>query len=189
MERLDAEDEVHIFCNANSKAFSAEKKATITANKKCSVAFQVAPTTANSVDFAIAVEVAKRFAEEKDTENMYILISKDKHFDTIVRELNRVFNLKKAFNCTESIDEALAKYALLKIEDEEHLWKYLLINFGQARAKAIFGSMTEIFLEQDVLVKLKKGGILKNDVNNRKGTNRFHRGRRFLQALWKSGIS
>lgn len=165
VELLHENDEIHIFYNSGNKSFTSAKKEEIAVCAKCSVDYHVITASANAVDFAIAIEVCKRYAENKDEQNMYILVSKDNHFETIARELNRSFTLKKGFYRVNSIKEALSKYFLFKVENEEGLRQVLVENFGNVRGTAIFKTISDIFVKRKpgslFLKKLRHLSIIK----------------------------
>lgn len=150
IELLHEDDEIHIFYNTGNKSFNFEKRKAITASAKCSVDYQVIQASANAVDFAIAVEACKRYAENKDEENMYILVSKDKHFEVIIRELNRIFQLKSGFYRVASIEEAMSKFFLLKVKNKDNLSQALIGNFGEIRGVAILKSLCSLFSNQEI---------------------------------------
>lgn len=151
IEKLDAADMVNIFYASGApgnKAFSEEKKAAIVKRAKCDVNFHVIQKDSNAVDFAICTEVAKHFALTEEKDDIFLLISRDNHFDLIIRELHRAFNVKNKFLKVSSIEDGVSKYYLKRIDTLEKFNRYLVGQFGKESGNEIYFRISGLFKSQ-----------------------------------------
>lgn len=129
ISKLKIDDVVKIFYAANNKHFIQESVREELKNRsRCSVEFISVKAGANTVDFAIAVHIAKDCESGKSGQVM-CMVSGDKHFDIVKNELSNLYG-DIVVNRVESIEEGMMRYYILDIDSASSLKEALELQYG-----------------------------------------------------------
>lgn len=147
IEKLTADDEVHVFYGGKNQYYTKQKKAELSGKSECSFTFTQVDSKPNAADFAIAVEISKHIAEHANDKILYSIISLDQHFNTITAQLLRVFGEKAHIIREFSIENVFAKYFMAKVDTILSFNSFLHDSFEDELAERIYKNMEEIFSE------------------------------------------
>lgn len=116
---------------------------------QCQLEFQAVDPGKNATDFAIAIAASKRCCEDraKCEENIYLLVSQDKHFDLIQNSLALAYNIKGMIKRVDNLEEGFSRYFLFKAESKQGLMIILERQFGKKLGQMLCGRIEKIFAD------------------------------------------
>ena len=145
IELLNADDSVIVFYAANNPFYSkASNRQALQSLAVCKVEFIQVPPGKNSVDFAVAIEASKLYSGSRDA-RIYLLISQDKHFDIIERQLMRQHRSSNLVQRVSSIRDGMEHFFLFKASTADEL-KQLLKKYYGAQGANLYRQLREIFI-------------------------------------------
>lgn len=156
---LDPEDEVHIFYATNNQFFNGAKKEAINQSSRCKVTYTAIPKAPNAVDFAIAMELARRCAisGEDNRNQMYMLVSGDNHFDVIVSELKRCYGRELSVCRVVSVEEGYSRFFMVKVNSLRSFHEILQHQLGMEMGHAVYLDLKRMFAEEAMRTEKRRG--------------------------------
>lgn len=156
IELLNADDRVIVFYAANNPFYSkAENRQKLQNSAVCKVSFMQVMPGKNSVDFAVAIEASKLYGGSGEP-MLYLLISQDKHFDIIEKQLMCQHTSNNPVQRVSSIREGMRYFFLFKASTAGELRLLLKKYYGEQGAN-LYRQLREIFLlEKACRVKRKQ---------------------------------
>lgn len=131
IEQLMERDEIHVFESDQAVYFNQQRQQSYAANTKASISFELVKKGKDSVDFAIGMAIARRFAarDPNPLKNVIvILVSGDKHFEIIAREALRTSDEACIIERAASVESALERFYLARVNSAELLNQYFIKN-------------------------------------------------------------
>ena len=143
---LGSQDMLYIYYSASNQHYrSAKRRSRLVEEARCPIKFIQTASTSNAVDFAISVDAA--IACFTNVSEVVVLISEDKHFQTIANYL-RTINPKASVCLEKNIHDAVLKYKLFDIKDLDSFRAYLCELQGHDAGAAFFNYLEDLFAEK-----------------------------------------
>lgn len=150
-------DEIHIFESVKEKNnlhFKPDYLEKIRKTTKASVDFTSVKSGNQATDFRILIEIS-RYIMQHNEHCVHILLSDDKHFDIMHREIKAALSPYRVDYCN-SIGQAMHKYATLCLSTKEEWKAYLRQTLGELNEDA-YKTLTEaLSSESSSITSIKK---------------------------------
>jgi len=149
IEKLDEEDEVHVYFCATNAHYRSEKQQTKLRNKtKAKVEFIMVETIKNATDFCIAVDLSAKMAvNELADDTIYFIVSMDSDFNSILNAILARYKCGMWVNRVTSVEEAYAKYFVFKASSPEDFFDIIQKQYGKELHGQIRGRLATIYDE------------------------------------------
>jgi len=171
IEQLRETDVVKVFYAENCRHYKNEATRSALKDKcKGAVEFIKVKAGTNSVDFAMAVNVSMDCSRDSGL-RAACLVSGDKHFDIVERELNRICQTVMVKR-VETIEAGIQRYYMLEIDTLQQFHELLSKQFGADKGAKIYDRTEALFYEE-----FKRNG---------KGRKKFL-GMERWKRIWKKG--
>ena len=161
---LTPKDEVHVFYGSKNKHYTDQRKNELQTAGSAHLTFTEVESKADAADFAIAVEISNKRAQQTDKQSIYVLISMDQHFDTIAEQLIRIFGKESRVLRASSIEDVLANYFTVKAYSAVDLRNLLTKYLGSQVGAEIYKNLGEIFAEGQQEKRQAEGKPLKKRI-------------------------
>ncbi|MGF6375360.1 hypothetical protein M2140_000394 [Clostridiales Family XIII bacterium PM5-7] len=146
---LNEFDIVYVFFNSTNRTYYTEElKMTLAEKTKARVEFVKIENAANSVDLAICIALTKCCHFDSSLENIYLVISQDKHFDTIVNLLKKEFN-RLIITKAACIKDAYNTLSLFRVESVSSFREIVIQQFGKVNGRILFEQLSVLFKEEE----------------------------------------
>lgn len=145
IQNLSPETEVNIYYNLQNGYWSAgSNRQDIAGVAECRLQYTCVETAANATDFAVMRDASARL--EKDGSAIIVLVSRDKHFRTIERQLKSK-HPGSVIVLAESIKEGFQKTFILDVSSLSGFQDALSIAYGEYKGTEAYERVKKAFLD------------------------------------------
>lgn len=153
LKKLDTEDAVSIYYASDNKYFTnKERQSEIIKTANCNVNFLKISAADNAVDFAIAMDM--RALIENCPSELIILVSEDRHFETIIKRTKEVIHCNNLF-LASNIEDATKRFGLIGSKDLDliQLHNCLIRSYGQEKGNELYTRIDALFEQKYRITK------------------------------------